>query len=104
MNDKTAALSEATEADVERAISGAEDMLTRAASSTSEKAAELRGLALAQLKALRTRMQVAQSTVVEKSKNAARVTDDYVHDNPWNSIAAAAGVGLLIGILIGRSR
>ncbi|HEX7987707.1 MAG TPA: DUF883 domain-containing protein, partial [Duganella sp.] len=26
----------------------------------------------------------------------------YVKENPWRSIAAAAGVGLLIGVIIGR--
>lgn len=100
MNAKS--LSDATEADVESAISGAEDMLNQAATATTEKAAELRSLAVAQLKALRQRLQTAQGTVVEKSKYAARVTDDYVHDNPWNSIGVAAAVGVLVGILISR--
>jgi ElaB/YqjD/DUF883 family membrane-anchored ribosome-binding protein len=45
MNTKSADLSSEMESDVSKAISGAEDMLTRAASSTGEKAAELRDVA-----------------------------------------------------------
>jgi ElaB/YqjD/DUF883 family membrane-anchored ribosome-binding protein len=30
------------------------------------------------------------------------VTDEYVHDNPWSSIGAAAALGILIGVLLGR--
>jgi ElaB/YqjD/DUF883 family membrane-anchored ribosome-binding protein len=37
-----------------------------------------------------------------KTREVARVTDTYVHDNPWKAIGAAAGAGLLIGLLIGR--
>ena len=33
---------------------------------------------------------------------AADVTDKYVHDNPWQAIGVAAGVGFLLGLLIGR--
>jgi ElaB/YqjD/DUF883 family membrane-anchored ribosome-binding protein len=47
-------------------------------------------------------MADAQDIVVEKSKAAAKVTDEYVHDNPWRAIGAAAGIGLVIGLLIGR--
>jgi len=32
----------------------------------------------------------------------AKSADVYVKENPWRSIAAAAGVGLLIGVIIGR--
>ena len=56
MNTKSNDLSSETESDVSKAISGAEDMLTRAANSTGEKAAELRGRALEQLQALRGRL------------------------------------------------
>ena len=102
MNTKSNDLSSEMESAVSKAISGAEDMLTQAANSTGEKAAELRGRALEQLKALRGRLQDAQAAAVRQSKAAARATDDYVHDHPWRSIGVAAGVGVLIGLLIGR--
>lgn len=102
MSTKSAALSGDLESDVSKAISGAEDMLAQAASSTGEKAAELRGRALEQLKALRGRLQDAHALALRQSKAAARATDDYVHDHPWRAIGVAAGVGVLVGLLIGR--
>jgi len=33
-----------------------------------------------------------------------QVTDDYVHENTWTSVALAAVVGCLIGFLMARSR
>ena len=103
MNTKFAsAFADDVQSDVNKAIAGAEDMLNQAAHSTGEKAAELRGRALEQLKALRSRLKDAQGVALEKSKAAAHATDDYVHDNPWRSIVAAASVGVVIGLLIGR--
>ena len=90
------------EADVKQALSGAEEMLSQAASSTGERAAELRAKALAQLKALRERVQDAQATAVRQGRAAAHATDDYVHDHPWRAIATAAAAGVIIGLLIGR--
>jgi ElaB/YqjD/DUF883 family membrane-anchored ribosome-binding protein len=43
-----------------------------------------------------------QEVVVEKTKEAAKATDEYVHENPWRSIAIAGGVGLLLGVAIAR--
>lgn len=103
MNAKvTAPLTDDVESDVNKAISGAEDMLTQAANATGEKAAELRGRALEQLKALRERLADVQHTAVEKSKAAAHATDHYVHDHPWRSILAAASLGVVVGLLISR--
>jgi ElaB/YqjD/DUF883 family membrane-anchored ribosome-binding protein len=104
MNAKTTASSftDNVQSDINNAIAGAEDMLSQAANSTGEKAAELRGRALEQLKALQERMRDIHSTAMEKGKAAANATDDFVHDNPWRSIIAAAGVGVLIGLLIAR--
>lgn len=90
------------QSEVSKAIAGAEDMLTQAANATGEKAAELRARAVEQLKVLQARLKDVQSAAVEKSKAAAHATDDYVHDNPWRSILAAASVGVVVGLLIGR--
>jgi ElaB/YqjD/DUF883 family membrane-anchored ribosome-binding protein len=38
----------------------------------------------------------------EMLKRAARVTDDYVHDNPWQAIGIAAAVGILVGLMMNR--
>lgn len=43
-----------------------------------------------------------QQTVVEKTKEAAKVTDEYVHENPWKSVGLGAAVGMVIGMLIAR--
>src|SRR5580765_1347392 len=101
MNAKTTAstLADDVQSDVDKALAGAEDMLTQAANSTGEKAAELRGRALEQLKALQERLKDAQHTAVEKGKAAAYA---YVHENPWRSIVAAASIGVVVGLLIAR--
>jgi ElaB/YqjD/DUF883 family membrane-anchored ribosome-binding protein len=44
----------------------------------------------------------AQDALVEKGKIAAQATDDYVHEKPWHAVGIAAGVGLVVGLLIGR--
>jgi len=43
-----------------------------------------------------------QETVSTKTKAAAEATDAYVHENPWKVVGMAAGLGLVIGLLLGR--
>ncbi len=91
-------------AEVQDALSGAENMLEQAASATGEKAAELRRLAGQQLKLLREKLQESSDKALERTKYAARVTDDYVHDNPWRVIVGAVAVGVVLGLLVNRGR
>lgn len=48
------------------------------------------------------RLQDAGIEVEARARAAAQAADDYVHDKPWQSIGVAAGIGFLIGYLIGR--
>ncbi|HEX8612984.1 MAG TPA: DUF883 domain-containing protein [Telluria sp.] len=43
-----------------------------------------------------------EEAVVEKTKIAAKATDEYVQENPWKSVGVAAAAGILIGMLISR--
>jgi ElaB/YqjD/DUF883 family membrane-anchored ribosome-binding protein len=43
-----------------------------------------------------------EETVVEKTKEAAKATDEYVHENPWKSVGVGAAAGIIIGMLIAR--
>ena len=50
----------------------------------------------------KTSLIAAQGAAIDKAKAAAKATDEYVHENPWKSVGVAAGLGLLVGMLIAR--
>lgn len=52
------------------------------------------------IKNAKAEIERIEDLVVTKAKDAAYATDVYVKDNPWQSAGIAAGVGLLIGLLI----
>jgi ElaB/YqjD/DUF883 family membrane-anchored ribosome-binding protein len=48
------------------------------------------------------RLRDMQQRVSETAKNVSNVTDEYVHDHPWQTIAIAAAIGCVIGFLVGQ--
>ncbi|VVE46759.1 membrane protein [Pandoraea pneumonica] len=88
--------------DIKTVLADAEDLLKQAANTTGERASELSDKALALLKQAKEKASDVQVVVVEKSKQAARVTDDYVHDHPWQAVGIAAGIGVVVGLLLNR--
>ena len=46
--------------------------------------------------------QAGEQEVLTRAKEAARDADGYVREHPWQAVGIAAGVGLLLGILISR--
>lgn len=87
---------------VKESLDDAEKLLREAAGATGDKAAELRESAMNSLRRTREALYDAQDTVLESGRRAARATDDYVHDNPWQAMGLAGLAGLLIGALICR--
>jgi ElaB/YqjD/DUF883 family membrane-anchored ribosome-binding protein len=103
-NSATAATTDELVSDVQDALSGAESMLEQATTATTERAAELRRLASQQLRLMREKLQESSGKALERTKEAARVTDDYVHDNPWRVIVGAVAIGVVLGLLVNRGR
>lgn len=95
-------LQEQLVSDIKSVISEAEDMLSATADQAGEKIASLRIRIQGRLKDAKARLVEAEDVLVAKTKAAARATDDYVHESPWTAVGIAAGVGLLLGLLIGR--
>jgi ElaB/YqjD/DUF883 family membrane-anchored ribosome-binding protein len=54
------------------------------------------------LKVAEAQIIETQRALTEKTRAAARATDLYVHERPWESIAVGAGAGLLLGLLVAR--
>ena len=82
-------------------IEDSQQLLKAMAAAPGERATALRGDLERKLGEARKRLEDLQDATLERGRAAARYTDEYVHDNPWQSIAVGAGVAAIIGIAIG---
>lgn len=90
--------------DLRLVVSDAEELLRATAGQTGEKIATLRERIQESLVSTKARLAAAEEAMVVKTKQAAKATDEYVHENPWKAVGIAAGAGLIIGMLISRGR
>ncbi|HNN08114.1 MAG: DUF883 family protein [Rhodocyclaceae bacterium] len=88
--------------DMKIVIADAEEILRATANQAGEKVGELRERIQERLRDAKVRLQDAEAALVDKTKAAARATDDFVHENPWQAVGVAAAIGLALGVLIGR--
>ncbi len=88
--------------DFRAVVADAEELLKATANQAGEKVAVARERIQDSLHNAKVKLAEAEDVIVQRSKQAARATDDFVRDNPWQAVGAAAGIGLVIGLLIGR--
>jgi ElaB/YqjD/DUF883 family membrane-anchored ribosome-binding protein len=72
-------------------IADAEDLLRATADQTGPKVQEVRARAEESLRAAKEHLQ-----------GAGKQLDSQVRENPWAAVGIAAGIGLLIGVLMAR--
>ena len=88
--------------DLKVVISDTEELLRATAGSAGDKVGELRERIALRLRDAKERLIDLEVAVVDKTKAAARATDDFVHEEPWKAVGVAAALGLALGVLIGR--
>ena len=88
--------------DLKVVIADAEELLRATAGQMGEKAVVARERIQESLRIAKDKLSRAEEVMIDKTKAAARATDDYVHDHPWGAVGIAAAVGLVIGMLISR--
>jgi ElaB/YqjD/DUF883 family membrane-anchored ribosome-binding protein len=89
-------------ADLRVVVADAEELLRATASQAGEKVAVARERIQASLATAKVKLAEAEHALLEKTRHAAKATDEYVHENPWQAVGIAAAAGLLLGILISR--
>ena len=87
--------------DFNAVVEDAEKLLRALATSGAEKGSALRASAEQNLAAARERLRELQGDAMERGRQAAKVTDEYVHENPWQSIGVVAAVAALVGFVAG---
>lgn len=88
--------------DLQAALDDTEAVLKDLADEGSAVSQSVRDRISANLKGVKAKLQETEALVTDKAKEAARVTDEYVRENPWQTIGIAAGVGFLLGLLVSR--
>ncbi|MBW4047258.1 MAG: DUF883 domain-containing protein [Proteobacteria bacterium] len=82
--------------------SDAEELLRLTAGQAGDKIADVRTRLGQSLSSVKGQLAQFEAEMLQRGKEVARATDEYVHDNPWKAIGATAGVAFLLGLLIGR--
>jgi len=105
-NILTGSLNEVTKAQLvaefKTVIADAETLIKATAHQGGDKIDQLRTQAEASLASAKKKLEDLHEDIVEKGREAVKATDDYVQENPWKAVGIAAGIGLVIGLLVSR--
>lgn len=87
--------------DFHAVVADAEQLLKSVAAAGGEKTVALRESAERSLKAARARLAELEGAAEQKARAAVGATDAYVKGHPWQSVAVAAGVAAVVGMIVG---
>jgi ElaB/YqjD/DUF883 family membrane-anchored ribosome-binding protein len=90
--------------DLQRVVGDGEALLRAMASVPGEKVLAIRSSVEERLVQSKERLRELQGAAVERTTAAARAADEYVHQNPWPLIGAAAVAGVIVGLAIAADR
>lgn len=85
-------------------VRDAEALLSASAGYVSDGVQEARARAAETLSSAKQRLDSLQEDVVGGARDALESGEHYLRDNPWQSLAIAAGIGFLAGALFSRRR
>ncbi len=88
--------------DLKTVVGDAEELVKATASQSGEHISRIRLRAEESLRVARERIKEVTQSAEAQARAAAQQVDKKVHENPWTAVGIAAGIGLVLGILLGR--
>lgn len=88
--------------DLQVVMRDAEALLKATAAQTGEKIQEARTRAEESLRRVKARLGDVEDAALKRARALPGEADDYIRANPWQVIGTAAGIALLLGLLISR--
>ena len=88
--------------DLKSVIQDAEQWLRAGSQMTGDELQAARAKFARTLSRAKAEVIRIEELVVEKTKEAARATDEFVQENPWKAATIAGAVGLALGVIISR--
>ncbi len=87
-------------ADFNAVVTEADQLLKLVTEEGGDKANALRTRVERNLNAAKARLHSLEHAVMETTKATVRATDEYVHENPWQTVGIAAGLSAVLGVVI----
>lgn len=88
--------------DLKTLVRDAQALFDEATSAGGVKAEQLRTQGMQLLDSALDRAHELQDAAIQRGREIAHDTDEYVHEHPWRAIGIAGAVGVLVGMLIAR--
>lgn len=88
--------------DFKTIVKDADDLLQATAKVSGEGFSATRAKFAEKLKTAKDSLADAEHMVIDKAKQVATSTDDYVKSNPWTAVGVAAGVGIILGFFAAK--
>lgn len=88
--------------DLTTVIRDAENLLRATAAQTGDRIEEIRARAEESVRHAKARLDGIEEEALKHARVLAGEADEFVRDNPWQAIGIAAGVGLVLGVLMSR--
>jgi ElaB/YqjD/DUF883 family membrane-anchored ribosome-binding protein len=102
MNAQVEVTTDQLVADLKTVMEDAEALLKATSTLTGEKIQEVRARAEESLRQAKVRLSEVEEEAMRRAREVAEAADEYVRENPWQSVGIAAGIGLVVGMLLAR--
>lgn len=100
--DKAEGLLSNASSEFQNFIADVEDLVKETSTLTGEDLKRAKAKLSARLEGAKASAGEAGNAIAKRTRQAATVTNDYVHDQPWKAIGTGAVVGLLVGFILAR--
>jgi ElaB/YqjD/DUF883 family membrane-anchored ribosome-binding protein len=102
MNAQVEVTTDQLVADLKTVMEDAEALLKATSTLTGEKIQGVRARAEESLRQAKVRLSEVEEEAMRRAREVAEAADEYVRENPWQSVGIAAGIGLVVGMLLAR--
>ena len=102
MNAQVEVTTDQLVSDLKTVMEDAEALLKATSTLTGEKIQEVRARAEESLRQAKVRLTEVEEEAMRRAREVADAADEYVRENPWQSVGIAAGIGLVVGLLLAR--
>lgn len=98
----TAASGSAVSGEIHHFLTDIEDLIKEATSLTGDELNQVKAKLSARVAEAKESVEELGGEIADHARKGVKVTNEYVHHQPWMAVGAGAAAGLLLGLVLAR--